>query len=152
MAMRAAPRLSGEILTYALVDSIFKLSSANQAQVSDLMAELDITTALANALWKLEPAQQAPSMRDLGMMLRCDPSTVTFLADRLHERGLITREVDESNRRVKRIVLTTKGRKVRTRLTEAMTTRSPIARLSEDEQRQLHALIHKALAQETTGT
>lgn len=152
MAQRAGPRLSGEVLTYALVDSIFKLSAVNQAQVADLMAELGITTALANAVWKLDPALPPPSMRDLGLLLRCDPSTVTFLADRLHEKGLITREVDEANRRVKRLVLTTKGRKVRTKLTEAMTMRSPIARLSEDEQRQLHALIHKALAHEATGT
>jgi MarR family transcriptional regulator, organic hydroperoxide resistance regulator len=151
MVRPSTPQLSGEALAYALVDSIFKLSSTTQAQVSDLMAELEITTPLANALWKLDPTHEAPSMRDLGEMLRCDPSTVTFLADRLHERGLITREVDDANRRVKRLVLTPKGQNVRTRLTEAMTTRSPIAGLSEDEQRQLHALIQKALAEEPAG-
>jgi DNA-binding MarR family transcriptional regulator len=148
MAKRTDQQLSGESLTYALVDSVFGLASASHAQVADLMAELDITTALANALWKLDPTGPAPSMRDLGTMLRCDPSTVTFIADRLHERDLVTREVDPSNRRVKRLVLTAKGRKVRAKLTEAMTTRSPIAGLTQDEQRQLLALIRKVLPRE----
>jgi MarR family transcriptional regulator, organic hydroperoxide resistance regulator len=148
MAKRAEPQISGESMTYALVDSIFKLASATQAQVASLMSELDITSALADALWKLDPAQPPPSMSALGMMLRCDPSSVTFVADRLNEKGLVVREVDESNRRVKRMVLTAKGRKVRATLTEAMTTRSPIAQLTQEEQRQLHSLIRKVLPRE----
>lgn len=145
MTKRADPPLSEEALTYALVDSIFQVAAANHAQVADLMAELDITTALANALWKLDPQEPPPSMRDLGVMLRCDPSTVTFLAERLHSRGLVARDVDPTNRRVKRLSLTDKGRKVRAKLTETMIARSPIAQLSQKEQRQLLALIAKAL-------
>jgi MarR family transcriptional regulator, organic hydroperoxide resistance regulator len=135
--------LSEESLTYELVDSIFRVAAASHAQVADLMAELDITTALANVLWKLDPREPLPSMRDLGVMLRCDPSTVTFMVERLHAKGLVSREVDPENRRVKRISLTAKGRKVRVRLIDAMIRRSPIAQLSGEDQRQLLALISK---------
>lgn len=145
MTSRSNQPPSGEALTYLLVDSVFMLASATHAQVTDLMADLDLTTALANALWMLEPGAEAPSMRELGSLLRCDPSTVTFIADRLDEKGLVEREVDPANRRVKRLVLTAKGRRVRARLTEAMTTRSPLAGLTTAEQRQLLSLIRKVL-------
>ncbi len=77
--------------------------------------------------------------------LRCDPSTITFLADRLQERDLVERVVNPANRRSNTLVLTPKGVKVRRRLVEAMATRTPIARLSKVEQRQLHRLLSKAM-------
>lgn len=75
-----------------------------------------------------------------------DVQTVTGLADRLQGWGLIERVVNPANRRSNTLVLTPKGVKVRRRLVEAMSTRSPIARLSAVEQRQLHHLLSKAMS------
>ncbi|MBL8958197.1 MAG: MarR family transcriptional regulator [Myxococcaceae bacterium] len=139
-------RAATERLTYSLVDSLFAISGATMAQVSELMGTLGLTTALADALWQLDPEQPAPSMRELAVRLRCDPSTLTFVADRLAKKQLLKREVEPGNRRIKRLVLTAKGAAVRAKLTAAMTRSSPLARLSPAEQRQLLALLTRARA------
>jgi MarR family transcriptional regulator, organic hydroperoxide resistance regulator len=107
-----------------LVALTFGVADRTNALIADVLAELDLTTSLANALWQLDPEATAPSMRELAATLRCDPSTVTFLADRLEERKLVNRHVDAGNRRVKTLVLTPKGREARRRLVHAMATRT----------------------------
>jgi DNA-binding MarR family transcriptional regulator len=134
-----------ESLLYALLDLGFALADRTNELVADVLRELELTIPLANALWKLNPGTPAPSMREIAASLRCHPSTVTFLADRLQERELVERVVNPANRRSSTLVLTPKGVEVRRRLVEAMATRSPMARLSTAEQRQLHRLLSKAL-------
>jgi DNA-binding MarR family transcriptional regulator len=146
--MRRMPHTatSDEPLIYSLVDLSFAIADRTNALVADVMTELQLTPSLANALWHLDPQRPWPSMRQLAARLRCDPSTITFIADRLEERNLLTRRVDASNRRVKTLVLTDAGRRTRHRLVAAMATRSPIAQLSPTEQSQLHQLLSKAIA------
>jgi DNA-binding MarR family transcriptional regulator len=76
--------------------------------------------------------------------LHCDPSNVTFLADRLEERGLVRRESDPADRRVKALALTAKGVAVRDRFTGALAQGPTLARLSDDEQRRLADLLARA--------
>lgn len=130
----------------ALVGLLFDLSKGLHGLVGDLLAEMDLTMPLADALWQLDPAAPPPSMRQLAAGLRCDPSTVTFLADRLLERGLIEVRVDQTDRRRKSVTLTAAGERTRERLLDAVATCSPLARLSHQEQQQLHGLLSRALA------
>jgi DNA-binding MarR family transcriptional regulator len=113
--------------------------------IDELLAQLDLTAPLANALWHLDPSGPALPMRDLASGLGCDPSTVTFLADRLEQRRLLQRRVDPKNRRVKLLVLTPEGKRARRALGERMATGSPLARLPIRDQQQLHRLLAKAL-------
>ena len=78
--------------------------------------------------------------------LRCDPSTVTFLADRFGTKGLVTRQVDPRNRRVRTLRLTPHGLETRRRLVEAMAVRSPLAHLPREDRLQLRRLLTRALA------
>lgn len=134
-----------ESLLYALLDLGFALADRTNELIADVLRDLELTIPLANALWKLNPGAPAPSMREMAASLRCDPSTVTFLADRLQERDLVQRRVNPANRRSNTLVLTAKGVQVRHRLVEAMATRTPIAQLSAVEQQQLHHLLSKAM-------
>ncbi len=134
-----------EPLIYALVDLTFELANQTNALIVDLLAQLDLTTPLANALWQLDPAASTLSMRELAARLNCDPSTVTFLADRLEDRKLLVRRIDPKNRRVKLLVLTPKGRQARQTLVDGVATRSPVAHLSISEQQRLRRLLVKAL-------
>ena len=134
-----------ESLLYELLDLGFALADRTNELIADVLRKLELTIPLANALWKLTPSAPAPSMGEMATSLRCDPSTVTFLADRLQERNLVQRRVNPANRRSNTLVLTPKGVKVRRKLMEAMATRSPIAQLSEIEQQQLHHLLSKAM-------
>lgn len=157
VAARAGPGSSaagdeaGEPLVYALVDLTLGLADRTQAVITDVLAELGLTQALADALWQLDPAAPLPSLRALAARLRCDPSTVTFLADRLEAGHFATRRVDPANRRVKILRLTPHGRRARRRLVEAMVTRSPLAQLTPDEQRQLHRLLLRTLPPQHSG-
>jgi DNA-binding MarR family transcriptional regulator len=45
--------------------------------------------------------------------LKCDPSNVTGLIDRIEDRGLVERVVDPADRRVRLLALTSGGRRVR---------------------------------------
>ena len=52
-------------------------------------------------------------MNELAYTLHCDASYITGITDRLEEQGLVERRVDEDDRRVKQLVLTTKGKQLR---------------------------------------
>lgn len=133
-----------DALTHAVVKQVVLLAGTISALAADLLKELDLTEPLANALWRLDPDAPPPSMRTLAATLNCDPSTVTFLTDRLEQRGLIRREPVPTNRRQKVISLTLQGVEARGRLVQALTAGSPFAQLSPDDRHHLHALLAKA--------
>jgi DNA-binding MarR family transcriptional regulator len=106
-------------------------------------AELDLAPAQAMAMQELD-AEQPISMRDLAGRLRCHPSNITGLVDRLEARGLVERRPDPRDRRVKGLALTPTGEKVRRRLS-AMLNAAPacVAHLPEPDQHQLYELLLK---------
>ena len=102
-------------------------------------SELDLHPAQAGALLQL--TSPLP-MNELAAMLACDNSNVTGLVDRLEARGLVARQASHEDRRVKHIVLTEAGARLREQLLERV-GRPPagFARLSRAEQRQLRDLL-----------
>jgi DNA-binding MarR family transcriptional regulator len=85
-------------------------------------------------------------MSELAQALICDNSNVTGIVDRLEEHGLVRREADESDRRVKLIVLTPDGEWMRDEITKRMAEPPPaIASLSESDQRALRDILGRAL-------
>ena len=85
-------------------------------------------------------------MSELANALFCDNSNVTGIVDRLEERGLVRREAAEGDRRVKLIVLTEEGERMRIELTDRMAQPpAPIASLSEQDQRALRDILQRAV-------
>src|SRR5947209_1701608 len=112
-----------------------------------LLAAVDagLQPAQAGALLHLE---KPLPMHELADLLACDSSNVTGLIDRLEARGLVTRRPSPDDRRVKHLVLTADGRRLRKRLLR--TVGRPLdgfERLSEAEQRQLRDLLETALCE-----
>jgi len=106
---------------------------------------LDLHPGQAGALMNMTPGTPLP-MHQLADQLGCDNSNVTGIADRLEARGLIARQPYEQDRRVKHIVLTPKGAKLRAKLAAEMGGPPPgFARLSPGEQRQLRDLLRRVL-------
>lgn len=138
---------------YRLLRLVHAMDGATNAGIHDVLAELRLMHVLADALWQLDPAGPAPSMRQMAAVMRCDPSTVTFLADRLEQLGYAARAAAPGDRRTKAFHLTDAGRAARRRLVDAATTHTPIARLTDAEQRRLLTLLTKAMAppQATAG-
>ena len=88
-------------------------------------------------------------MGELAKFLACDNSNVTGIVDRLEERGLVARRPAEHARRVKLIVLTEEGHRVRREI-ERRITEPPraIAELSKQDQLALRDILRRALANE----
>jgi DNA-binding MarR family transcriptional regulator len=85
-------------------------------------------------------------MTELAQALFCDNSNVTGIVDRLEERGLVRREPAEGDRRVKLLVLTKEGERMRVEITKRMAEPPPpIASLSEKDQRQLRDILQRAV-------
>jgi MarR family transcriptional regulator, organic hydroperoxide resistance regulator len=107
-------------------------------------AEAELQPAQAGALLQLDTARP---MHELADLLACDNSNVTGLIDRLEARGLVLRRPSPDDRRVRQIVLTPQGRRLRARLLR--TVARPLGdfeRLSMAEQRQLLDLLRRAFA------
>jgi DNA-binding MarR family transcriptional regulator len=84
-------------------------------------------------------------MSELAQALFCDNSNVTGIVDRLEERGLVRREAAEGDRRVKLLVLTKDGERMRVEITKRMAEPpAPIAALSEKDQRELRDILKRA--------
>jgi DNA-binding MarR family transcriptional regulator len=85
-------------------------------------------------------------MSELAKALFCDNSNVTGIVDRLEERGLVRREAAEGDRRVKLLVLTKDGERMRIEITKRMAEPpAPIASLSEKDQKALRDILKRAV-------
>lgn len=85
-------------------------------------------------------------MSDLANALFCDNSNVTGIVDRLEQRGLVRRQAAEGDRRVRLLVLTDEGERMRVEITKRMAEPpAPIASLSEEDQTTLRDILKRAL-------
>lgn len=130
---------------HQLARAAYGLHAALERQLHDTLSELDLTIALADALWQLDPALGPLSRRQLAERLGCDPSNVTFLVDRLEQRRLVTRARAGTDRRVKALTLTSSGIGVRSRLIGTLADAPMFSRLTATQQRQLTALLRDCL-------
>src|SRR5437762_2252609 len=96
-----------------LLDTLGALSNHMKAHFERAVQPFGLPPPCAKALCMIEGAA---SMKDLAARIHCDGSFVTGLADALEERGLARREIDHEDRRIKNLVLTTKGIEVRSQL------------------------------------
>jgi DNA-binding MarR family transcriptional regulator len=83
--------------------------------------ELGLTPGHMKTLFELD-GDEGRSMGDLAALLACDASNVTWLVDRLEERGLVERRTHPRDRRVKSVVLTPEGVKTKALLIERLST------------------------------
>jgi DNA-binding MarR family transcriptional regulator len=116
---------------------------ALERDLHDTLEELDLTVSLSDAVWQLDPALGPLSRRELAERLRCDPSNVTFLVNRLEERRLVSRAPAGSDRRVKALALTPAGVQVRNRLVATIAASSMFSELTRPEQRHLADLLQR---------
>ena len=85
-------------------------------------------------------------MGELAKILACDSSNVTGMTDRLQERGLVRRTSAEHDRRVKLLVLTDEGEKMREEITKRLAEPPPeIAALDEADQETLREILRRAI-------
>ena len=132
-------------LNYQLAQLAYELHATLERHLHDTLEELDLTLALADALWQLNPALGPLSRRDLAERLRCDPSNVTFLVNRLERRRLISRARADGDRRVKALALTQAGVEMRNRLIATLAQSPMFNQLTNAQRGQLADLLGRCV-------
>jgi len=132
-------------LAASLLNQTMSLAGQISGRMQESLDRLDLTAPLANVLWLLRPDADPLSLRKIAGLLHCDPSNVTLLSAKLEQRGLAERRPHPRDGRVRTLVLTESGEDVRQRLLGTVMRHSPLAGLTLDEQKQLHALLAKAI-------
>jgi DNA-binding MarR family transcriptional regulator len=112
-------------------------------EVRRISAEVGLTAALMKALLKLSP-EHPVAMRELADQFGCDASYVTALVDGLEKAGMAERQAHPTDRRIKVVVPTKKGKATVARV-EGLLSKPPssFGRLSPTEQDQLRDLVSK---------
>jgi DNA-binding MarR family transcriptional regulator len=120
-----------------------ELFGAARPRMLDIQADYGLKPPQFFALNALD---EPVPMSHIADVLRCDRSAVTWITDRLEERGYVERRADERDRRVKLLALTDEGRRVREEIRRRLAVPpEALARLTRSEQRELRDLLRKAL-------
>ena len=133
-------------LAYQLARAAYDLHAGLERHLHDTLIELDLTVPLSDVLWQLDPALGPLSRRELAERLRCDPSNVTFLVDRLERRRLVSRARADGDQRVKVLALTPAGLEVRERLIATLAASPMFDGLTSAQQRRLAGLLQHCVA------
>ncbi|MCP9945919.1 MarR family transcriptional regulator [Streptomyces somaliensis] len=133
-------------LTHEVVELIGTVVARYHEEYEQAAARHALTGAQARVLGLL--ALEPLPMRRIAASLRCEPSNVTGIVDRLEARGLVERRPDPADRRVKLAAPTEEGRATARRLRDALDfAREPLAGLTRAERALLRDLLRRMLGE-----
>jgi MarR family transcriptional regulator, organic hydroperoxide resistance regulator len=125
-----------------ILEAMGELSESLLAKGEQIARRLGVPAFCLKALHLLAAPM---AMRDLGRKMHCDPSFVTAIADLLEKQGLARREPCLADRRIKNLVLTSVGMKMRERVSSEFIAHVPWRDFSDDERACLLTLIRKMI-------
>ncbi|MFG3530653.1 MarR family winged helix-turn-helix transcriptional regulator [Streptomyces sp. NPDC047917] len=133
-------------LTLEVVELIGTVVARYYEEYDEAAAAHSLTGAQARVLGllSLEPMP----MRRIAQKLKCEPSNVTGIVDRLETRGLVERRPDPADRRVKLAAPTELGARTAQQLRDSLTfAREPLAELSDGDRAMLRDLLRRMLGE-----
>ncbi len=133
-------------VTLEVVELIGAVVARYYAEYEQAAGQHALTGAQARVLGllSLDPLP----MRRIAQKLKCEPSNITGIVDRLEARGLVERRPDPADRRVKLAVPTDEGRDTARRLRESLDfAREPLGELTEAERTVLRDLLKRMLGE-----
>ncbi|WP_405897599.1 MarR family transcriptional regulator [Streptomyces sp. NBC_00727] len=131
-------------LTLEVIELIGTVVARYYEEYEQAAAAHSLTGAQARVLGLLS-VEPLP-MRRIAQKLKCEPSNVTGIVDRLEARGLVERRPDPADRRVKLAAPTERGAATALRLRDALDfAREPLAGLSDADRTVLRDLLRRML-------
>jgi DNA-binding MarR family transcriptional regulator len=142
------PAPQGSDPTYVeLLERLARAAAGYYRDLTAAAAEQGLTMTQAKMLIQL---RQPTPMRALAGLLACDASNITGLVDRLEAHGLVSRQLDPADRRIKNVVATEEGREAVRRIRADMrATSAAFARLDDEGRRSLYELLGRLHPDET---
>lgn len=102
-------------------------------------ARHELTRLQAKTLFLVEEPRP---MRELARLLRCEPPNLTGIVNRLHGRGLVQRQSDPDDRRLKLVAITEPGAMITKDIRNSLCfAGEPLGTLDADERRRLRDLL-----------
>lgn len=135
---------SAATTTADLVDELFTVMPRVAGHVNARLEAYGMTTT---DYWALRSVDGPMPMKDLATCMEIDPSYVTAVADRLEALGFIERQPHPTDRRVKHLVLTAKGRRFKQQIPgELWSGTTMFSTLTDAERDRLIELLSKVAA------
>jgi DNA-binding MarR family transcriptional regulator len=128
-------------------EALIEFALSRRAWWIDICAGFDLTPMQGHTLRSLDPDRPV-AMSVLADQLICDASNVTGIIDKLESRGLILRQSSESDRRIKMLAITPKGRELRDRLAARLLVAPPALAATPPEFRRQLATVLRAIVAE----
>ncbi|MDH6128899.1 MarR family transcriptional regulator [Kitasatospora sp. GP82] len=130
-----------------LMDQLARAAAGYYRHFAAVAAERGLTLMQGKMLSLL---REPRPMRTLADLLACDASNVTGIVDRLQARGLVRREVDPADRRIKNVMLTEEGEEtVRLIRAELMSNLTTLEQLSDEERQGFQNLLSRVFPEPT---
>ena len=133
---------AGLPLNEELAGLVVALSRQLHAFFEAQVGQLDLTPPQAQLLHYLDSPLP---MREVAGKLGCDASNVTGIVDRLEARGLLERRTDAADRRIKHLLLTAEGLRLRKRVEDLLVAAPGISGLTDAERLTLRDLLRRAV-------
>jgi DNA-binding MarR family transcriptional regulator len=134
-------------LTLEVVELIGAVVARYHQEYEEAAARHGLTGAQARVLSLL--ALEPLPMRQIAHRLKCEPSNITGIVDRLEARELVAREPSPGDRRVKVAAPTQEGARVARSLRDSLDfAREPLAGLSRDERLALRDMLRTMVGPE----
>ncbi|GHG02206.1 MarR family transcriptional regulator [Streptomyces filamentosus] len=145
--MAPMPTSHSDPVTLEVVELIGTVVARYHQEYEEAAASHSLTGAQARVLGLL--ALEPTPMRKIAEKLKCEPSNVTGIIDRLESRGLVERRPDPADRRVKLAAPTDEGRDTARRLRDSLRfAREPLGELTGVERTLLRDLLRRMLGED----
>jgi DNA-binding MarR family transcriptional regulator len=129
-------------ITREVLDLISGMTTRFYDEYDAAAAAHDLTGVQAKLLSVV--ADHPEPMNRIAAVLRCEPSNITGLVDRLAARGLVTREPSPTDRRVKLVAATADGARLCGEVWEDLDfAAEPLAALSDAQRLTLRDLLRR---------
>ena len=123
---------------------MLELFFAHRGQMLAIAQEFGLAPQQAFALQRLQP-DEPMKLSDLANALHCDNSSVTGIADRLERAGLAERQAHPTDRRVRTLALTERGKMIRRHYKDRIgTAPAAVQNLSDDDAAALVEILSRA--------
>lgn len=104
------PSDTDDPLATRLFGVMIRLMKSGQPQVMSIAAEFELTMSQLRMLFVLDHASHDLAVNELAERVALSMAAAGRAVDALHRSGLVSRREDDSDRRIKRLALTAKGR------------------------------------------